>query len=380
MSNHATNILHIITGLSTGGAERSLFNLLNGRTKEPYRNLVVSLSTDGTFGHRLRNIGVQVEVLNLKPRLSFLKSIRQLYRIAERFNPDIIQGWMYHGNLSASLIALLIRGKIPVIWNIRHSLYNLSYEKNSTKLVIRTNRALSYQPTAIVYNSNISREQHESFGFRSKTGDVISNGFDIEHLKPSDEKHYYTREMLGIPKSAFVIGHVARYHPMKNHTGFLKSVGKIANDNKNLHIILCGKGVVAENTLLSKCVPLKSQQQFHFLGERMDVHKIMRGMDLLCLSSRWGEGFPNVLGEAMALGIPCVTADVGESADIVGETGIVVPVNNEKAMRKAIVGILNMSAEERSSKGESARKRVEEYYSLALMVEKYRTLYERLLH
>ncbi|BBO73550.1 hypothetical protein DSCW_09670 [Desulfosarcina widdelii] len=82
----------------------------------------------------------------------------------------------------------------------------------------------------------------------------------------------------------------------------------------------------------------------------------------------------------MALGIPCVTADVGESADIVGETGIVVPVNNEKAMRKAIVGILNMSAEERSSKGESARKRVEEYYSLALMVEKYRTLYERLLH
>ena len=377
MKIDAIKVLHIISGLSTGGAERSLFNLLKETSKNRSRAEVVSLSTDGIFGRRLREIGIQVDILNLQPGIDFIKPLQQLHRIAKRFNPDIIQGWMYHGNFAASILSFSIVKKIPVCWNIRHSLYNINHEKNATKWVIRGNRMLSCQPNAIIYNSNISRKQHEAFGFCSTSGHVISNGFDIDTLKPSVSKRHDVREMLDIPQSAFVVGHVARYHPMKNHSAFLKAASKIAHKNKQFHIILCGNGVERRNASLYGCIPREVQEQFHLLGDRQDVHDIMRAMDLLCLSSQWGEGFPNVIGEAMALGVPCVATDIGECSQIIGNYGLIVHINDENELENAINHIIIMPNNERYFLGMNARTRIIENYSIDAMIDKYRVLYQR---
>ena len=120
------------------------------------------------------------------------------------------------------------------------------------------------------------------------------------------------------------------------------------------------------------------QEQFHLLGDRQDIHDIMRAMDLLCLSSQWGEGFPNVIGEAMALGIPCAATDVGECSQVIGRYGTVVRINDERELENAINHMMIMPNEERKFIGMNARKRIAENYSIDIMIDKYIVLYQRI--
>ncbi len=373
-----TKILHIITDLCTGGAERALYRLLSGGLQERFDNAVLSLSDEeGVFVAVIREMGIPVHSLGIRGSLPGIGSLHELRRIVTRFRPDIVQGWMYHGNLAAWLASRLTSGRAALAWNIRHCLYSIENEKRLSRQVIRANRFLSGSPAVIFYNSRLSRRQHEAFGFPVSGGRVIPNGFDVEQLAPSDRKAHTVRAGLGIPHDARVVGHVARLHPMKDHGTFVRAAVSVTELLNDVHVVLCGLHVGPENSRLTALAPGALRKRFHFLGERNDVPDLMCAMDVFCQSS-WSEAFPNVLGEAMATGIPCLATDVGDSAHIIGDTGLVVPPRDEEAIAAGLKTMLEWPPEKRKSMGRAARSRIKENYSLQKTLEQYASVYKRL--
>jgi glycosyltransferase involved in cell wall biosynthesis len=370
-------ILHVITGLSTGGAERALYNVLSGGLVGRFDNSVLSLRDEGTMGPRIRELGVPVYTLDMQSGLPGLQALVRLRQMVRSLDPDVIQGWMYHGNLAASLAARLAPGRHAVAWNVRHSLYGLQAEKPLTRQVIRANRFFSRRVDAIIYNSNLSRTQHEAFGFSGASARVIPNGFDLEWLVPDSVTGSAVRAELGLPPDATVIGHVARFHPMKDHASFLRAAVRVAGANPAVRFLLVGREVTPENPALEGIVPPDLIDRFLFTGERSDVHRLMQAMDVFCLSS-WSEAFPNVLGEAMACGVPCVTTDVGDSREIVGDSGLVVPPRDSEALADGLKTMIRKTVQERQALGRAARQRVQARYSLDSVVAQYADLYQTL--
>lgn len=370
--------LHIITGLTTGGAERALYNLLAGGLGQPAETAVLSLQDEGAMGGRIRALGVPVHGLHMRRGLPTPAIILGLRQMVRAFRPDVIQGWMYHGNLAASLAGRLAPGRPAVAWNIRHSLYDPGAEKTLTRQVIRANRLWSSGPKAIIYNSRLSRTQHEAFGFRGSRAVVVPNGFDTWRLRPDPETGAAVRSELGLPEGALVVGHVARFHPMKDHASFLRAAVRVAGEDPAVRFLLAGRNVSPENPALAGIVPPSLLERFVFAGERRDAHRLMRAMDVLATSSAWGEAFPNVLGEAMACGVPCVATDVGDSAAIVGETGVVVPPSNTAALAEGLEAMVRRSPADRQALGRAARERVEARYNLDSVVAQYADLYQTL--
>ncbi len=337
---------------------------------------MISLRDEGTFGVRIRELGVPVHALKMNTRIPAPKVLAQLRQCVRCFQPDVIQGWMYHGNIATNLAGMFSPKRPAVVWNVRHSLYALADEKPLTRLVIRANRWQSGNPDAIIYNSRVSREQHEAFGFCSTKGRVIPNGFDVERLKPDALLCTEVRREFGIPESAVVIGHVARFHPMKGHAPFLHAAEQVAREHQSVRFLVVGRDVSPHNPALAGIVPPELLGRFVFPGERPDVYRLMQALDVLVMSSKWGEGFPNVLGEAMACGVPCVTTDIGDSSDIVGSTGVVAPSPNSEALAQGMLAVLSKTPEELQALGLAARERVLARYGLDSVVMQYGELYE----
>lgn len=371
-------VLHIITGLSTGGAEYALYNLLQGGLSAKCDSHVISLIDKGTMGERIEALGVPVTALGMKAGRPTLSSLVKLRTVIKRIRPDLIQGWMYHGNLAATLAHFFATGHPALAWNIRHSLYDISDEKPMTRLMIRVNRLFSFTADVLLYNSQLSRQQHEAFGFSSAKGQVIPNGIDVQSFCFSEQARKRIRSELGIPEDAQVVGHVARLHPMKDHPLFLQAASDIALHDSAVHFMLSGKDVTLDNVTLNQSIPAVLQNRFHLLGERSDVANLMSAVDILSSSSSYGEAFPNVLGEAMAVGLPCVATDVGDSALIVGDTGRVVKPRDKAALSGAIEALLALPTVEYQLLSKLARRRIEENFTLSVIVERYALLYRKL--
>ena len=125
-------IAHIITDLDTGGAEIMLYKLLSSLHDEALNSSVISLMGRGKITERIEALGVKVETLDLgqgeRPSWQTIKKLRQFMR---SFNPDIVQGWMYHGNIAATVAVFLfdpMRRKVKLFWNVRQTLYDINSE------------------------------------------------------------------------------------------------------------------------------------------------------------------------------------------------------------------------------------------------------------
>ena len=350
---------------------------MQGGLSTRFDSHVISLSDAGTIGPQIEALGVPVITLGMRAGRPTLASLLKLRRVIKTLQPDLIQGWMYHGNLVASLARTMASKDVALLWNIRQSLYEIEKEKRLTRLVIRANRLFSKSPDALLYNSHVSRKQHEAFGFVANSGQVIPNGINCQQFSFSDGVRQRIRNELGVPIDALLVGHVARLHPMKDHANFLQASCMVAQKNANAYFLLSGKGVCLDNESLKQQIPTILQNRFHFLGERIDVADLMSAMDVFSSSSSWGEAFPNVLGEAMAVGVPCVATDVGDSAFIIGDCGVVVKPQDKTALAAGIESLLALPADERQLLGQQARSRIENNFTLNAIVTKYAELYEK---
>lgn len=367
-------IVHIITGLNTGGAETALYNLLESGMATEFDCHVISLMGLGTMGPKIAKLGVPVTALGIQGRLPFASLLIRLRRVIRDEDAHLIQGWMYHGNLAASLACLFSRNKPLLSWNIRHCLHDFSGEKWLTKQIIRLNSLVSRAPDILLYNSYASKKQHENFGFSETNGVVIQNGINVDRYVYKRQDRYIARSELSIPDSAVVVGHVARLHPIKGHLSFIGAAVSLAKEDDDLHFVMCGKEVVPSNSMLASLVPANMRNRFHFLGERSNIEELMCSMDIFVSSSK-SEAFSNVIGEAMSCEIPCVATDVGDSSMIVSDYGVIVPPNNELALATGINHLVSMGNRHRRTAGALGREHIISKFSLRSSVGRYSKLY-----
>jgi glycosyltransferase involved in cell wall biosynthesis len=285
---------------------------------------------------------------------------------------------MYHGNLAALLARPASRP--PVLWNIRQSLTDLGRERPLTALAIRAGARLSPQAARIIYNSRASARQHEAIGYDPRRTVVIPNGFDTARFQPALAARDTLVARLGVGRETIVVGHVARFHPMKNHLGFLRAAAMVVAAVPRTIFVLAGQGVDSSNRSLTSAIArLGLTGKVHLLGALDDVPALMAGLDLLCSPSGWGEGFPNVLGEALAAGVPCVATDVGDSAWIVGGAGLVVPPGDDAALAAALTDLIRAPSEVRKALGVEGRRRVQQEFTLEAIAARYEDLYLTIL-
>jgi len=373
-------IIHIITGLSTGGAEMMLYKLLHSMNRDRFESIVISLRDEGTLGKTINQEGFTVHTLDMKAGSPSLKAAWRLRRIIRSIKPDLIQGWMYHGNLAAFISRVFLDKKVPVLWNIRHSVYNLQYEKKGTAQVIKLGAMLSKRTAKIIYNARVSAQQHQALGYAPNRTVIIPNGFDTQQFQPSQAAREKLRQALQVPEQTVLIGLIARYHPMKDHANFLSAAARLATkEREDVQFVLVGSDVELGNPAIAALVQRHNLiDRVHLLGERRDISDLTAGLDIAS-SSSYGEGFPNSVGEAMSCGVPCVVTDVGDSAWIVGETGKVVPPRDSKALANAWLELITMGAERRKQLGEAARKRVMENFSIMAITPQYEQVYDEVL-
>lgn len=369
--NHKS-VLWLTTGLGTGGAEMMLTQLITGLPKHQHH--VISLTSGGKYVEPLRAAGAEVHSLDMPAGKPSLAALIRLFRLAWQIRPAVIMGWMYHGCFAAVLVKLFRLGQGRVVWNIRQSLYDLSLEKRGSAMVIKSLKWLAPWAEVITYNSQLSARQHEAIGYSRAKTRLIPNGFDLERWTVKRTSKFVL-PMAAKPNelgSSFYIGRFGRYTAMKDYPTFLEAAALIVKAQPQAQFILVGTGVDAKNSELTSLISkLDIQKHVHLLGERSDLPAITASLDIAVSSSAFGEGFPNVVGEAMACGIPVVATDIGDTAWVMGETGTLVPAKDPAKLAKACLHLLNLPEAERRALGEKGRQRITEHFSLASVLQHF---------
>lgn len=369
-------ITHIITGLSAGGAETVLYKVLKALQNEQFEFRVVSLTNFDPIGRKIQELGIPVTALGMRRGRLNPKILIKLATLLKQPKPDLVQTWMYHADLIGGVVAKTLRN-VPLVWNIRHSNLDKKSNKRSTLLIALICAKLSGRlPVKIICCAEKSKKIHVTLGYDYKKIVVIPNGFDVTHFTPNQESKHEVRKELGLPLSTRLIGMIARFHPQKDHENFIKAAAAFNKSQPDVHFVLCGENIKWTNSKLCKLIKKDSlQKNFHLLGVREDVDRITASLDIATLSSSSGEGFPNVIGEAMCCGIPCVVTDVGDSAYIVGDTGVVVPPQDPYALAKGWEQLLSLPLKQRIRLGKRARRRITKNFDLQLMAKKYEKLW-----
>ncbi len=365
-------VLHVITGLNVGGAERMLVKLLAGFDRREIESTVVSLTGEGALAGAVREAGATLHELRMAGARDLPRALRQLRPIVHSVQPDVLQSWLYH----ADLLTTLARGaarEAPLVWTLRCSNMDLERYGIGTRIVRWLLARLSRRPDLILANSRAGLDWHVAFGYHPRATDVIPNGFDVARFRPDPEARARLRRELGIGTDTVLVGTVARVDAMKDYPNLLAAGAQLAARDPRVHLVAIGKDT---ETLLPG--PPALAGRLHALGVRSDVERLLPGLDVFCLASAFGEGFPNVLGEAMACGVPAVVTDVGDAAAILGACGRVVPPGDPDALASGIGALLALDSNERASLGRAAAEHIRSNYEIGAVVERFAALYRKL--
>jgi glycosyltransferase involved in cell wall biosynthesis len=367
-------VVHVITGLETGGAEAMLTKLALASASEVEQS-VVSLRDHGTHGPALEAAGIEVTGLGLHRGASIGAALRAIRAQLSAPGPTLLHAWMYHANVLGG-VAAVGTGR-PVLWNIRANRISADVERVATVALARlSGLPARYLADAIVCNSDAAIAAHAGWGYPRRRMRRIDNGFDTERLRPDAAERSALRQRLGLPKDATLIGALGRFSPIKGHAVFAAACSEVLADPR-VHAVLAGPGVEAAAPVLRAAMPPDMQTRFHVLPAT-PAERFFPTLDLAVLPSL-DEAFPNVLGEAMACGTPTVATDVGDCARVAGSTGLIVPAGNAAALAAGIRTALGWSREERESRGRAARERITQQFALSRVTERYLALYREFL-
>lgn len=366
---------HVIAGLELGGAEMMLYRLLAAGERERMRHSVISLTTLGPLAGRIAALGVPVSALRMaRGRLQ----PRPLGRLARRLaaqRPHVVHTWMYHADLLGGVFARLT-GDARVVWGV-HGSIDPRLSKRSSRLTARACAATArWLPDRVVSCSERLAELHIELGYSRERMMVIPNGFDLSWFRPDAALRAQGRRWLGVGEAEPLVGIVARYHPQKDHATFVRAAAEIVRREPRAQLVMCGPGVDGANgELVGLLAQAGLSERCRLTGPVEDTRAAFNALDVLVSSSAFGEGFPVVLGEAMASGVPCVTTDVGDSARIVGDTGGVVAPGDAHGLAREVVALLALDGAAREEIRARARARIEDNFTLDRVAGRFGELY-----
>lgn len=371
-------ILHIIIGLGVGGAEGMLKRLVESHLNSPdYQHVIVVLTSTGKLGLELQAKGVTVYSLGMRSALYVPLAFYRLVSLIRKMQPEIVQTWMYHSDLLGGLAARLV-GNRHVIWGVRTT--DVRAGGSFSTVIVRwlCARLSGWIPQAIVCAAEASRQSHIAVGYDANKMLVVHNGFDFTWLKASVEERQSLREQCNFSDIDVVIGSLGRFHAVKHQQNFVHTAGLLATQHPHLRFLMIGRDLNWDNKqLVDWIVSTGFKDRFVLLGERKDAPQCLAAMDVFCLHSRT-EGFPNVLAEAMAMGLQCVSTDVGDAAMLLADTGVVVPKNNSPALAQGIQQLLEMDKDSRKKLGQRAKSRVEAEFSITRARERFEEIYKKI--
>jgi glycosyltransferase involved in cell wall biosynthesis len=360
-SLNVLTILYVTSGLGLGGAETMLLRITSNLHRRGHSQHVASLTGRGALASALEACGVPVTDLAARSTFGAIAATLRLRRLINRIAPDVVQGWMYHGNLAATFAHLTAPqlSARRLYWNLRAS--NMDGRRYGG--VVAWNAWLSRFPDTIVANSKAGADFHIAQGFCGRRIEIVPNGIDTEKFRPDTATRAALRAAYGIGVDEVVVIHVARVDPMKDHANFLAAIKSLPH----IKAILVGAGT-KELQLPSNVLAL---------GIRSDVERLYPAADIIVSSSAFGEGFSNAIAEGMSAGLVPVATDVGDARLIIGGTGCIVRPKDAAVLAAALAGIAAQAPDARQQLGLAARDRILKHFTLARAVETFDRLYSR---
>jgi glycosyltransferase involved in cell wall biosynthesis len=367
-------VLHVITGLFRGGgAETLLVRMLDELGEERRGHSVLSLRPRWALADEIEEMGVPVQALGMSERPT-PGDVFRLGQALRRSGADVIQTWMLHSNFLAGLVARAV-SRTPVVWGV-HIGEGSRATLSTTAVAVQRAEAICswFVPSRIVACSVTSREVMEGLRYRRSRIVTIPNGFDVGRFKPDPRARDEVRSELGLSPTTTVVGHLARFHPFKDHPNLLAAAGEVIERTADVRFVLCGDRVTPDNPELAPlAAPLGDRVLL--LGQRKDIPRMLNAFDLAVSSSSGWEALPLAIGEAMATGLPVAATRAGDAEEIIGDTGAIAPVSDPAALAEAIIKLIELDPERRAELGRRARDRIRTNYSMQNMVDAYSTLW-----
>jgi glycosyltransferase involved in cell wall biosynthesis len=365
-------VVHVTSGLGRGGAEAILLDIFANAGASELDQYIISLGRP-VDRRELREIDSSRVIylgVGRRPKEIFSAIVRTRKEI-KRLAPDVVHTWMYHGDIVGGIAARTLQ--IPVIWGLfTGSLDSLFYNR-VTRLVIRSCGWLSKViPSQIVSCSKKGIEVHRNIGYPERKMSVIPIGFDTERYSANDTRRDQFRHRYGIARSVPVVGMAARFDPQKDFRTFLEAIALVrAQMPEIIALLVGGYGIHGDNKSLDAMIEEQGlEKNILVLGFIPSIREFYNGIDLLVLSSH-GEGFPRVIGEAMASGTPCVASDVGDCREVIEDAGFVITSGASKDFADAVVQFFSASEDHRQALGVRSRDRIVRNYHLSQMIAGY---------
>ncbi|MCA9774177.1 MAG: glycosyltransferase [Myxococcales bacterium] len=355
--------------LKFGGAERQIVLTARGLAARGARVTVATFYPGGELEADLRDApGVEVVSLDKRSRWDLVGFILRLRRLARRGRPDVVYGVLF-GPAWFATIACLGTG-VRRVWGLRGSSDAGVIDTRERRLIYRVTAWLSRFPHAILVNSERGRRDYIAMGLRADRFHVIPNGFDVERWRPDPEAGAKLRERWNVGSETRVLGLVGRVHPVKGHALLLDAAARLLPTGIDFRVAFVGPDRSGHGgPLRERAKALGIADRVLWIDATDEMRAVYNAFDVsVCASG--SEGFPNVVGEAMACGRTCVTTDVGDAAILLGGTGLVVPRQDPAAMAEALRRALGWTREERERRAAAARARIVESYTIDRMIER----------
>lgn len=376
-SRQPVHIVHVISNLGYGGAETALARLIQYSNPLGFRHTVVSLTRRGDLADAIEAAGGTVVALSPALRGALRAVLRGDPPCSGGLTPDVIQGWMMHGNLAAWALRSFRYRRAALAWNLRMTLVGIAHERSRTLWMTRMLSHLSRRVDLLIANSESSLRDHLRVGYRPRATAVIPNGFDPSVFGADLQDRHQTRTAWRLSDRAVAFGLVGRYHRTKGHEVFIRAAAQVLQRQPEARFVLAGTGTDTDEELKALLDEHHVAAAFILLGVRRDIPSVMRSLDVVCVPSEY-ESFPNVLGEAMASARPCIATNVSDVATIMGGAGMLIEVGDVDGLTSAMLAMLDMGTEGREALGKSARERIVDNYSLERVVTRYEAHYATL--